>query len=172
MNEAKTDNRAGAAAIDDEPGEPAARGAYDYPPAVSMGYAVRNAHRAFQRALEDRIALRGITRGHWYFLRVLWEEDGITQRELSARVGMMEPTTVVALNSMAKARLVRRVRPAEDRRKVHVYLTEKGRRLRDVLLPLAKEVNDIATEGVAPEDLEACRRALDLMTRNLDRNKD
>ena len=68
----------------------------DFPPAESSGYLVRDAHRAFQRLLEKRIAPYGVTRGQWYFLRVLWNEDGLSQRELSARVGMMEPTTVIA----------------------------------------------------------------------------
>ena len=45
-------------------------------------------------------AVTASTRGQWYFLRVLWITDGLSQRELSARVGMMEPTTVIALRSM------------------------------------------------------------------------
>ena len=61
-------------------------------------------------SLEKRISPHGVTRGQWYFLRVLWEEDGLSQRELSVRVGMMEPTTVIALRSMEKAGLVRRAR--------------------------------------------------------------
>jgi DNA-binding MarR family transcriptional regulator len=75
---------------------------------------VRDAHRAFQRVLERRIARFGVTRGQWYFLRVLWIRDGLTQRELSARVGMMEPTTVIALKGMERAGLVRRARSRED----------------------------------------------------------
>src|SRR3569833_751019 len=62
----------------------------------SLGYLVRDANRAVQRLLEKRITPHGVTRGQWYFLRVLWEEDGLSQRALSARVGMMEPTTVMA----------------------------------------------------------------------------
>ncbi len=46
----------------------------------------------------------GLKRGQWYFLRVLWTEDGLSQRELSARVGTMEPTTVIALRSMERVR--------------------------------------------------------------------
>ena len=92
----------------------------------SAGYLVRDAHRAFQRLLEKRIAAYGVTRGQWYFLRVLWTEDGLSQRELSARVGMMEPTTVIALRSMEKAGLIRRVRSADDKRKAQVWLTAQG----------------------------------------------
>ena len=103
------------------------------PPRLSSGYLVRDAHRAFQRLLERRIAPYGVTRGQWYFLRVLWITDGLSQRELSARVGMMEPTTVIALRSMERAGLIRRVRGADDRRKVRVFLTAKAKRLRDEL---------------------------------------
>ena len=92
-------------------------GQAQFPPAESSGYLVRDAHRAFQRLLEKRIAPHGVTRGQWYFLRVLWTEDGLSQRELSARVGMMEPTTVIALRSMEKSGLIRRVRSAEDKRR-------------------------------------------------------
>ena len=141
--------------------------AFHYPSAISAGYLVRSAHRAFQRALENRIAPRGVTRGQWYFLRVLWEEDGLTQRELSARTGRTEPTTVVALNSMEKSGLISRVRNIEDRRKMRVSLTKKGKRLRGSMLPLAKEVNDLATEGVSARDMEAFRRALRQMVDNL-----
>ena len=92
----------------------------------SLGYLVRDANRAFQRLLEKRISPHGVTRGQWYFLRVLWEEDGLSQRELSARVGMMEPTTVIALRSMEKAGLVRRSRSIADRRVTRVHLTAKA----------------------------------------------
>src|SRR5262249_36942587 len=95
----------------------------EFPPTESSGYLVRDTHRAFQRLLERRIAAYGVTRGQWYFLRVLWNEDGLTQRELSARVGMMEPTTVIALRSMEKSGLIRRRRSTDDKRRSHVWLT-------------------------------------------------
>ena len=103
-----------------------ARRVTDFPPRLSSGYLVRDAHRAFQRLLERRIAPYGVSRGQWYFLRVLWTSDGLSQRELSARVGMMEPTTVIALRSMEKAGLIHRVRSGDDRRKVRVLLTAKA----------------------------------------------
>src|SRR5271166_1078368 len=92
----------------------ATRDAGGFPPETSSGYLVRDAHRAFQRLLEKRIAPFGVTRGQWYFLRVLWSRDGVSQRELSERVGMMEPTTVIALRGMEKAGLIRRVRSTDD----------------------------------------------------------
>jgi MarR family transcriptional regulator, organic hydroperoxide resistance regulator len=83
----------------------------------------------------------------WYFLRLLWLEDGLTQRELSNRVGTMEPTTLSAIVIMEGKGLVRRVRNKNDRRKWHIHLTPKGRALKGKLLPLAKQVVDTAVQG-------------------------
>jgi MarR family transcriptional regulator, organic hydroperoxide resistance regulator len=146
-----------------------ARRSAEFPPRLSSGYLVRDAHRAFQRLLERRIAPYGVTRGQWYFLRVLWTTDGLSQRELSARVGMMEPTTVIALRSMEKGGLIRRVRSGEDRRKVRVLLTAKAKRLRDELLGVARIITNEAEEGVSARDLALFRRVIARMTANLDR---
>jgi DNA-binding MarR family transcriptional regulator len=142
-----------------------------FPPAQSSGYLVRDAHRAFQHVLEQRIARFGVTRGQWYFLRVLWIEDGLTQRELSARVGMMEPTTVIALRSMEKSGLIRRVRSRDDKRRTHVWLTAEGRRMQKRLLPIARQIGAQAEEGIGRRELEIFRAAISRMTGNLDRHR-
>jgi DNA-binding MarR family transcriptional regulator len=141
----------------------------EFPPQLSSGSLVRDAHRAFQRLLERRIAPYGVARGQWYFLRVLWNADGLSQRELSARVGMMEPTTVIALRSMERCGLIRRVRGADDRRKMRVFLTAKAQRLRGELLGVARSITEDAEEGIAARDLASFRRIIVRMTTNLDR---
>ena len=143
----------------------------EFPLAESSGFLVRDANRAFQRLLEKRIALYGVARGQWYFLRVLWNEDGLSQRELSARVGTMEPTTVIALRTMEKSGLIRRVRSTDDRRRSHVWLTPKAQRLRTELLTLARSITDAAEAGVTPDELAMFRTVIARMTANLDRIK-
>jgi DNA-binding MarR family transcriptional regulator len=143
--------------------------AVTFPPRLSAGYLVRDAHRAFQRLLERRIAAYGVTRGQWYFLRVLWNSDGLSQRELSARVGMMEPTTAIALRGMERSQLIRRLRSPDDRRKVRVVLTAKAKQLRNELLTLARGITAEAEEGIAARDLAMFRRVIARMTANLDR---
>jgi len=133
---------------------------------------VRDANRAFQRLLERRIAAYGLKRGQWYFLRVLLVEDGLSQRELSERVGTMEPTTVIALRSMERSGLIRRVRSTDDKRKSHVWLTPKANRLRNELLTLARGITDQAENSLSREELAQFRRVIARMTRNLDRIKD
>ncbi len=144
----------------------------EFPLAESSGFLVRDANRAFQRLLERRIAAHGLKRGQWYFLRVLWAEDGLSQRELSTRVGTMEPTTVIALRSMEKSGLIRRERSANDKRKAQVWLTPKAQRLRADLLAVARGITDQSEENVSGSDLEVFRRVIARMTANLDRIED
>jgi DNA-binding MarR family transcriptional regulator len=123
--------------------------AADLPFAESIGYQVRATHRALQRFLRFKIEPHGITLGMWYFLRALWHEDGLTQRELSGKVGAMEPTTLSAILIMERKGLVRRVRNRDDLRKWHIHLTPKGRALESKLLPLARDVVDTAVQNLS-----------------------
>jgi DNA-binding MarR family transcriptional regulator len=136
-------------------------------PTNSIGYLTRIAFRSFSRALEVRTTPHGVSSGQWRFLRVLWREDGLTQRELSRRVGMREPTTVIALKSLERSGFVTRVKSEEDRRKVHVFLTDTARDLEAVLLPAVAEVNDIALNGLTKAEVQTLRKALTLVGRNL-----
>lgn len=136
-------------------------------PAHSIGYLLRITFRGFSRALENRTIAHGVSSGQWRFLRQLWLQDGLTQRELSRRVGMREPTTVVAVNSLVKAGFVKRTPSDEDRRKVHIQLTKKAKDLEPVLLPLVAEVNALATDGLTPEEVAILRKALHRIGENL-----
>lgn len=142
---------------------------FDYRPDESVGYLLRDTHRAFSKVLQARIAGEHVTMGMWYFLRALWEEEGVTQRELSRRIGMMESTTVPALALMERRGLVRRQRDAKDRRRSCVYLTKRGRALKDILLPYAKQANLVALAGVNAADQATLRRILRRVRTNLER---
>lgn len=136
-------------------------------PAHSIGYLSRVAFRRFAKALENRTLPHGVSSGQWRFLRVLWVEDGMTQRELSRRVDMREPTTVVALRGLEAKGFVRRVRDKADRRRIRVYLTDKAKKLHDKLIPYVADVNAIAAKGLNKSDIETARRVLAVAAANL-----
>ena len=136
-------------------------------PINSIGYLTRIAFRAFSRALEVRTSPHGVSSGQWRFLRVLWREDGLTQRELSRRVGMREPTTVIALKSLERSGFVTRQKSVDDRRKAYVFLTPEARALEAVLLPAVAEVNAIALAGLTDAEIAVLRKALSQVGRNL-----
>lgn len=132
-----------------------------------LAHLVRDAARGLTRALSLRLAEHDVSFGHWVFLRILWEQDGLTQRELSEQAGLMEPTTFAAVQAMEQLGYVVRVRKPDSRRKVYVELTEVGQALKSRLVKLAEEVNRIAIEGAAPEHVAITRAMLLRMVDNL-----
>jgi len=144
-----------------------ASGAVHLPLESSVGYQVRLTHRSIQRLLQGRIEPYGVQLGMWYLLRVLWSEDGLTQRELSHRVEIMEPTTLQTIAAMERSGLIKRVRNVTDRRKMNVFLTKKGRQLEGVLLPVAVEVVNEVVRGFSEEEVRQFLRFLRAIQKNL-----
>lgn len=120
--------------------------------------------------LTARLAQHAVPFGHWAFLRILWQDDGLTQRELAELAGMSEPTTLAAIRIMEQAGYVTRRRTAQNRKNVYVHLTARGRALERKLVPLAEEVNKIAVRGLRAEDLAATRRVMAAFIENLARS--
>jgi DNA-binding MarR family transcriptional regulator len=135
-----------------------------------LAHLVKDATRALVRALQVRLAEHSVSFGHWTFLRILWEGDGLTQRELSDHAGVMESTTFSAMKAMERLGYIVRRRRADDRKKVFVFLTPKGRALRHRLVPLAEEVNSIAVRGIVTADVAVIRTALLTVIENLARD--
>ena len=136
-----------------------------------LAHLVKDTTRALVRALQVRLAQHRVPYGHWTFLRILWEHDGLTQSELSAEAGVMEPTTFTALKAMEKQGYIVRRQAPGNRKNVYVHLTAKGRALKAKLVPLAEEVNRVAVAGLARKDVERTRRQLLAIIENLARDE-
>lgn len=132
-----------------------------------LAHLVKDATRSLVRALKMRLAEHNVSFGYWAYLRILWETDGLTQKQLSIQAGLMEPTTFAAVKAMEKLGYVVRQQMPENRKNVHVFLTDEGRRLKDVLIPLAVEVNQVSVKGLKEQELETARRVLLTMIENL-----
>ena len=137
-------------------------------PQDSHGFNTRRAHRAFDRLLNAYLQREGLATGFWYYLRLLWIDDGQTQKALSRRNNVAENTTTALIVAMEKAGLVTRERDAADRRRSIVRLTDKGRALRPKLIPFADHVNEIARQGISQTDLAICLDVLKKMSANLE----
>jgi DNA-binding MarR family transcriptional regulator len=69
----------------------------------------------------------GLSASQYITLQVLAGERSITQRTLADRVSLSQATVTTMLERLAREGYVTRERCCDDRRKVFVHLTEKGR---------------------------------------------
>jgi DNA-binding MarR family transcriptional regulator len=136
-----------------------------------LAHLVKVAWRGLSRSLQMRLTTHAASFGHWTFLRILWESDGLTQRELSELAGVQEPTTFAALKALETLGYIVRRQQPDSRKKVYIYLTPRGRALRNRLVPLAEQVNQIALQGVSDADIAVTRRTLLAIIENLARDE-
>jgi DNA-binding MarR family transcriptional regulator len=143
----------------------------DAVPNDRFAHLVRDVSRAFTRSLTIKLEKYGIPFGHWTYLRVLWEADGLIQKELSKRAGVMEPTTFIALKLMETQGYIIRKKLPQNKKNVYIYLTDKGKELKSELVPLAIESNNSGAEGISAENINITRKTLLAMLENLAREE-
>ena len=132
---------------------------------------VRNAARAYARALQMRLEPHDVNYGHWSVLRVLWVRDGLSQRDLSERAGITDSTTFAVIKSLQALGYVERRHLPSNNKNVHVFLTRSGKALKRQLIPLALDVNRISVEGISEQDVLTTRRTLIRITESLARDE-
>lgn len=136
-----------------------------------MAHLIRDTERAFRRALQIRLAVHNVPFGHWSFLRILWASDGLTQKELSARAGVMEPTTFTAMKAMQALGYITRKQLPTNKKNMYVYLTNEGRALKEKLVPMAEDTNHVSVRGVSAQEVKTARKVLLAMIENLARDE-
>ena len=132
-----------------------------------IAHLIKDATRALVRSLQNELKKHGVPFSQWAILRVLWTQDGLSQRELSSMAGTMESTTANVLRQMENKGYILRRHLGKNKRKRHVFLTLKGRKLEKKLVPLAEEVNKKARKNIAQEEIKLLRNCLLTMIENL-----
>ena len=133
-----------------------------FPWSESVAFQLRDTHKAFAQILKQELDRHDVNFGDWSYLRVLWREDGLTQRELTNRSGLMQPNTNAALKQLSKRGLIiQRVDP-NDRRRINIYLTPQGRAIGQRLVPFVLQIRERAFNGITGDEFS---HLLDLLAR-------
>ncbi|TDF94382.1 MarR family winged helix-turn-helix transcriptional regulator [Paenibacillus piri] len=108
-----------------------------------------------------------ITVDQWEILVILWEKEGITQKDLAERLYKDQTNIARMLFKLEKKGFVHRVTHETDRRSLRVYLTAKGRDLKEDILAPSLEAYKKTIEGLSEEEVETFRRILAVMYNNV-----
>jgi DNA-binding MarR family transcriptional regulator len=134
----------------------------------SIGFMLNITTRRMRRQLERRLSAEGLDYGSWYFLRILWVEEGFTQAELCERTGLSQPTAATALRRMRQSKLITLTPDPEDKRASHVFLTDKARALKPHFAALIQAAHRQATAGISKADLATIRKVMRKIRDNCD----
>jgi DNA-binding MarR family transcriptional regulator len=153
-----------------EPGEPVRL--FSAQPRSSFGYLLRQTSRRLDRAISRSLIEFDLTVSQYHLLRELWEQQGLSVRELAWLVNIAEPSTLKSVNLMRERGLVGIRVDTSDRRKRLVFLTSKGSRLKKPVLDEIERVSLFAYTDALREDMQAALRVFRAIERRLEKQDD
>lgn len=110
----------------------------------------------------------GIYPGQIPLLMVLYQEDGLSQKELVKRLSVKPSTVAVMIKRMERNGLVQRERDEDDQRVTRIRLTPVGRKTREQAAGIMQKLNGAMLEGISSEERLLLRRLLLQIEQNLE----
>ncbi len=129
----------------------------------SIGFLLAKAHQRGWALFSEEISRYELTPPQFSVLAFLWQQDGLTQTELSEKAQIDRTTIGGLLDRMARSNLLERRPHPQDRRAHLVYLTEQGKRLEPELTSLAHQVLQRFTAGLSETDKQQLRNMLEVL---------
>ncbi|APZ52086.1 MarR family winged helix-turn-helix transcriptional regulator [Salipiger abyssi] len=124
----------------------------DFEKTRSAGYLANHMARLFAHGLAERIRPLGLAPAQFMTLLELWREDGITQRDLVARLDVEQATMANTLKRMERDGLITRRAHEGDARARTIHLTDRARDLQPAAEAAAASVNAQAVKDLSEEE--------------------
>lgn len=118
----------------------------------SLGYLVSHLNIDLQNALDQKLKRYQLDIKLWPVLFALWQEEGITQTELSKRCDVANYTMTRILDQLQLQGFVTRHQEADNRRAFKIFLTNSGKALEQDLIVEAERVNEHFLENLSIEE--------------------
>lgn len=135
----------------------------------SFGFILNNTGRRITQLLNLRLQPYDITIEQFSLLHRLTEQDGISQKDLSKRVGKDQTNVTRILDQLERKGLAKRMPNQEDRRSFLAFVTEEGRSLAELLVPIESEVIQQILDGFSDSDVLQLKRMLWQIEENANR---
>ncbi len=102
-------------------------------------------------------------------LHVLWENDGISNRELSKKSGLAMSSLTTMLERMEEKNLLIRKFCPTDKRKILIFLTDYAKSLESEYDEISDKMTEISFEGISNEERLAFEATLEKVLYNFKR---
>lgn len=134
----------------------------------SLGFIMNRTNTKLKNELLQRLKPYDVTPEQWAVLNRLWEREGLSPKELAELTSKDQPNIARILDKLEKKELITRQTNPDDNRSFLIYLTDRGRELKDELIPLALAALNKALRGIEQEQVKELKLLLNRIYTNLD----
>lgn len=134
--------------------------AEDYAPEESIGYLMRVILTEVKQQVDHELEACGLTHAQWVPLLKLYLGQASTVAEVARGCQLDTGATTRLLDRMEAKGLLRRVRSEEDRRVVHIELTDEGRRAASRIPEVLSRVQNAHLAGFTAEEWQNLKNYL------------
>jgi MarR family transcriptional regulator for hemolysin len=138
---------------------------------ASVGYWICMASRAFERAMNDELAPRGITYRQAQVLWLLAHDGTLSQTDLAERMRIEPPTLVGILDRMEREGWIRREGDVQDRRRKLISPLPKAKPVWSKIIACSDSVRARGNNGLTDADQEVLKTLLGRIVENLTKDK-
>ncbi|WP_281629446.1 MarR family transcriptional regulator [Vibrio sp. St2] len=129
----------------------------------SFGWLINVVANDAAKTFDTELKKHGLTLALWPTLMCLWEEEGVTQRDIAQKSKVENSTTTRTLDKLENLGLVERQPDPNSRRAFRIYLTDEGRALKESLVPIPMAINQKLLSSLEPEERDEIIRLLQKM---------
>jgi DNA-binding MarR family transcriptional regulator len=133
----------------------------DQPLHTYLSFLLAQANREVNRQLGTRLAGEGVPVEQWRIIKALSDGNGRSMGELADAVLLNHPTLTKIIDRMVGDALVHRVPDPNDRRKVLIFLSNRGKALNERLNALAMRQESDLIESYGPKKASELKRLLE-----------
>ncbi|WP_114765470.1 MarR family winged helix-turn-helix transcriptional regulator [Vibrio rhodolitus] len=119
---------------------------------TSFGWMINVVAGRAEKMFDAELKKHGLSVALWPTMMCLWEEEGVTQRDIAAKSKVENSTTTRTLDKLEKLGLVERRADPNSRRTHRIYLTAQGRELEKALIPIPVEINQQMLSSLDQEE--------------------
>ena len=130
---------------------------------TSFGWMINVVANQAAKVFDTELKKHGLTIALWPTMMCLWEEEGVTQSEISAKSKVENSTTTRTIDKLEKLGLVERRTDPNSRRSFRIYLTEQGLALKETLLPIPMAINKELLSSLEDTEQQEMLRLLQKM---------
>lgn len=132
----------------------------------NIGVLIRNAHLNISNYAKKQLEPFNLAPEQNLIMMTLWKKDGLSPNELSFQLNKDKANVARMIASLEKKGYITRVDDPSDKRTFKVQLTEEGKQLECLVLPVLKEAHQNVVKGISKEQLDVLQNMISKMISN------